>query len=414
MACKKTYNPKTHYWLIASKLRNMKNDPQSFTNWLQELFLPDDADKIIDAIRDNRFDKNFGTKMIDTSSDLLEEVSFNGVPQSDENSESNFKARITDKIGNFAYENWIREFTRRIIELSVFNIRTRVSFNPNEIVEGNINSLNYNILNFKNELLDIIAQVTKGSYKLNINDSDETITKTIDRALSDFRSIPDNFSNMQAYKAYMFLDEFDSFITKTIKCVKLKGKYANSNEKGVDMYDWIGPTINLDGSWLSDETADINKYSSKLIKLLCDYIPEVKIDEDRKILLDAPLGFKEFNAAASRVISWATGWGDVSAPEDIRHEIRKGEKCDWGKIINAYKETFGTNDIFGRKLNALSEIVFGTNENGQNYLSKELRDAFAYQMNNMARTTWLVYRISRSDGMTMLESESLKDNFFFL
>ena len=53
---------------------------------------------------------------------------------------------------------------------------------------------------------------------------------------------------MQAYKAYMFLDEFDSFITKTIKCVKLKGKYANSNEKGVDMYDWIGPTINLDGS----------------------------------------------------------------------------------------------------------------------------------------------------------------------
>lgn len=412
MACKKTYNPAAHYLLVASKLSRMKNDPQSFTNWLQELFLPDDADRIIDAIRDNRFDKNFGTKMIDTSSDLLEEVSFNGVPQSDENSESNFKARITDKIGNFAYENWIREFTRRIIELSVFNIRTRVSFNPNEIVEGNINSLNYNILNFKNELLNIIAQVTKGSYKLNINDSDETITKTIDRALSDFRSIPDNFSNMQAYKAYMFLDEFDSFITKTIKCVKLKGKYANSNEKGVDMYDWIGPTINLDGSWLSDETADINKYSSKLIKLLCDYIPEVKIDEDRKILLDAPLGFKEFNAAASRVISWATGWGDVSAPEDIRHEIRKGEKCDWGKIINAYKEAFGVNDIFGRKLNALSEIVFGTNENGQNYLSKELRDAFAYQMNNMARTTWLVYRISRSDGMTMLESESLKDDFY--
>ena len=398
--------------LVASKLSRMKNDPQSFTNWLQELFLPDDADKIIDAIRDNRFDKNFGTKMIDTSSDLLEEVSFNGVPQSDENSESNFKARITDKIGNFAYENWIREFTRRIIELSVFNIRTGASFNPNEIIEGNITSLNYNILNFKNELLDIIAQVTKGSYKLNINDSDETITKTIDRALSDFRSIPDNFSNMQAYKAYMFLDEFDSFITKTIKCVKLKGKYANSNEKGVDMYDWIGPTINLDGSWLNDETADINKYSSKLIKLLCDYIPEVKIDEDRKILLDAPLGFKEFNAAASRVISWATGWGNESAPEEIRHEIRKGEKCDWRKIINAYKETFGVNDIFGRKLNALSEIVFGTNENGQNYLSKELRDAFTYQMNNMARTTWLVYRISRSDGVTMLESESLKDNFY--
>ena len=117
--------------LVASKLSRMKNDPQSFTNWLQELFLPDDADKIIDAIRDNRFDKNFGTKMIDTSSDLLEEVSFNGVPQSDENSESNFKARITDKIGNFAYENWIREFTRRIIELSVFNIRTGASFNPN-------------------------------------------------------------------------------------------------------------------------------------------------------------------------------------------------------------------------------------------------------------------------------------------
>ena len=66
--------------LVASKLSRMKNDPQSFTNWLQELFLPDDADKIIDAIRDNRFDKNFGTKMIDTSSDLLEEVSFNGVP----------------------------------------------------------------------------------------------------------------------------------------------------------------------------------------------------------------------------------------------------------------------------------------------------------------------------------------------
>ena len=153
MACKKTYNPAAHYLLVASKLSRMKNNPQSFTNWLQELFLPDDADRIIDAIRDNRFDKNFGTKMIDTSSDLLEEVSFNGVPQSDENSESNFKARITDKIGNFAYENWIREFTRRIIELSVFNIRTRVSFNPNEIVEGNINSLNYNILNFKNELL---------------------------------------------------------------------------------------------------------------------------------------------------------------------------------------------------------------------------------------------------------------------
>lgn len=410
MACLRKYDS-DDYRIV--KITWKKYGKDGFQAWAENVFLPKDVDSIVKALENKTFDKNFKSTFENTSP-ISGEVNSNGVSTEDgtiEDTIVNFKSAMmaNPNVGNATYEQWIREFTREIISRTIFNLETGETFNPKVILPNGTNSVSANMMYFKNKLLRKIGEATGKKYELHIGDTDEIVTKTINQALNDFLNNPKNFikTNTEYAKSYYMLEGFDFFIDKTFDSISILPKYAkNSNLKGINMYNWAGAIIKTGNSW-NDEFSDLNKYSSKLVKALCDYIPEVDNDGN---WLEAKLNFNSFNSVIGKVLDWIS-YGE-NVPSYIKEEARKGLLTDWNKIIKEYKNNVKDVDIISNKLNSIMSIIYGKRDNGSNYLSDEIRDCFSSQIRNLARTKYLVYRPETVNGTSKIGEELLKESFY--
>lgn len=410
MKCLRNYSPDDFYDVLFL----LEDGVDSFEAWAEENLTRADTEAILKAYRDNRFDEDFRS-VVEGVSPTIGETSFNGVAETkttlnNEDNISHISSMIANpNIGRFSFEAWTRDFVREVFNRTLFNIETSETFNPTEIMHGNIPFVSIALLRYKQKLLNEISKSTRVEYRITESDDDETITNTINKALNDFKSDPTNFTsnNSSAAKAFYLLESFDEIVEKNIDCIRMKQKYVNNKDvKGVNMYEWTGPTIKVDASWSSDENSPLNKYSSKLIKKLCEYIPE--IDDSGRVIPSSSISFKGFNAAISRVVNWVN---NGNTPSWVMDEIDRGLDCDWAKIIDEYKKNKKENDSLKNVLNAIQNIIFGKNKNGNYYLTQEVRDSFAYQINNSARANWIGYRLNISDNGVVLSEELLTDSF---
>ena len=80
--------------------------------------------------------------------------------------------------------------------------------------------------------------------------NDKEFTELINSALRDFENYVkfNRNINTKYYQAYYTLDGFDQLLKNNIDFISIKNKYVNNSEKGLSMYDWIGPQSKLDAT----------------------------------------------------------------------------------------------------------------------------------------------------------------------
>lgn len=357
------------------------------------------------------------------NSNVSEEIETNtNLPNSDVDNTSqsvntSLKSKLLGKngLGNLAFTAWSNEFRDEIIRRTIFgNIPVNGTFNDDVNGSSYINNV---LFQFKCDLVDKFR--TLGiSYDLAGATTTQEITEII-------KAILDDFVNSDAYrtksteelrdyiKAAYMLEFFDELLVNQAPYIQKTENFKNNpDDIGKNMYVWIGPSIKYDQSWSNKEIVGIEQYTGSFIKMLCDYFNEYDSFTGRN--LTEKITFKGFNNAMATVMEWVNTTDNV--PQYIIDEVRKGQDCDWNKVIDAYLE-FGNNSngILAHKLMGIQRYIFGkknSESDTHEMVPEQFRGEFKNQIRNLARCNYLVYRISYGQHGAELKGIPLKEQYY--
>ena len=385
-----------------------ENNKEKIKNILIDEFniVEEDSEIISNALLTNNFTPDFKVDKIDSSQ--KEESIIQDLHQED--NKINVKSRIISNrnLGNIYYEKWSNDFNDNIVKRLLFDKDNLTVYDLNSIdYEYNIDTLNANIIKWKQELLNTISELTGNEYIINSDMNDKEFTELINSALRDFENYVkfNRNINTKYYQAYYTLDGFDQLLKNNIDFISIKNKYVNNSEKGLSMYDWIGPQSKLDATWTKSEYSNIEKYTSSFIKIFTEYFNEVDSDGE---VLPSKIGFKKFNNAISVLVEWAKESGDT----DVIKEIDKDIDCNWGIVIDKFLSDWkNINYTLNSTLRGIAKFIYGKNRFGYTF-PEFFRNCFNAQIKNTVRTNFVEYKLSNdNNGEIDLKSITLKEGY---
>lgn len=386
------------------------------------------ADKICSVIRADLVNNYFpgdgsfnGDWTFD--SNVVEEVeTITNLPNSDVDNTStsvntSLKSKLLDKngLGNLAFTTWSNEFRDEIIKRTIFgNVPTTGTFNDDVNGSSYINNV---LFQFKCDLVDKFRSLGI-SYDLAGTTDTQEITEIIKAVLDDFVNSDiyrtKSTEELRDYiKAAYMLEFFDDLMANQAPYIQKTENFKNNPDSiGKNMYVWIGPSIKYDQSWSNKEIVGIEQYTGSFIKMLCDYFNEYDAYAGRN--LPEKITFKGFNNAMATVMEWVNTTDNV--PQEIISEVRKGQDCDWSKVIDAYLE-FGNNanGILAHKLMGIQRYIFGkkvSDSDTHEVVPEQFRSEFKNQIRNLARCNYMVYRISYDQHGAELKGIPLKEQYY--
>lgn len=400
----KLYNSIKFAWIT---IKNDENKRNSFKDRLINDFniIEKDADIIYNALLNNTFTVKFWKDGIDSSQ--KEESTVQDLHEED--TKINIKSKIISNknLGNISYEKWSKDFNDNIVKRLLFDKDNFTTYNLDDIdYKYNVNVLNANILKWKQELLNTISKLTNNKYIIDSDMSDKEFTELINSALRDFENYMQFNKNInpEYYQAYYTLDGFDQLLKNNVDFITIKNKYVNNSEKGLFMYDWIGPQSKLDATWTNTEYSNLDKYTSSFIKIFTEYFNEVDFAGN---ILPTKIGFKKFNNAISTLVEWASNSGNTF----VLREMEKDINCDWGLIIDEFLKTVANNSyVLNNTLRGIAKFIYGKDEYGYSF-PEFFRNCFSAQIKNTVRTNFVGYRLSNENKDINLKPVTLKEEY---
>lgn len=400
--------------------------PEEVENYINTTYEPKTAAKLIDAIHKGEFDENWGVTsapIIDNPKDgkRLENDTIFSKPNTSQSIRSYFEGNQTG--GDIAYNRLLKDFKNKVISLLIFDKDSQKGVvNPNVTTSSGLSLINERLYNYKMELAKELADYlgTDSSWIGNTNLSDREFTKKMWSIIGQFelkKNIKAPDWN-QHYGTYVLFKNFDKLINDLFDFIKIKKGY-DEDIKGIDMYDYTGGIAPQDISWGTEEAADIAEYTSPLIKLLLDYLPEVEITQNKEVDSVNAITFTGFNRVMTKLIDYVNNSDNV--PQNLKDEIDKGVNAKWDTLIDEYIKILTSNDVNSQKINVnYKTILIGKLRGIKKYilgsasqLSDNIKKTFLAQVNKTVDTQYIVYRkqYNSNTGQYEVYAQNLHDDF---
>lgn len=374
MGCTKKYTNFDRN-IVSRWARNFKEDKDALHDKLIESFIEGDA--IFKAIQDGSFKKDPSwipiTKLEPVTIDL------NKLPWKTTESEllDVRSAYISSRGRDF--KGFISKFTKKLITLCVVKPSNILAgsklYDSANIEKDGVSTMNHNIFNYKIELLRTLLKVVGNDIDINFkNISDIDFTQVLVKILQNYEYLKDNKYEENKEKidnsldAYMTLKWFDRLIEDYNDFIKIKPIFKNGTQEGLDMYEFVDKFIGNNTSYL-DESADLEKFSSPIVKLLLEYFTETEetnINGERKyVKTDRSIGFSGFANSLNKFFEWVTQTqnNDKDAKDAIYSNdnviLDENGESKLSKLLDRYlNESQDINYVDRNRLNGIKEQIF--------------------------------------------------------
>ena len=386
---------------IIKKMGNKNFGTPAVQQELQNLLIDANFDSVsvkalIKVIADEKFDDSFqiaidetpNVSETETSAEILYRDPSDDTPEivSDQSALVSIK-----NIDAISFKTWEQDFKTKIVESTIFRFDPENSIE--EVVDleskskdGKDQLINSNIWAYKKSLLDTIEAWLgiPGEYDRQINRIDACIKRELKLCRQKFNKgeLPEK---SEVYKAYYLLENFDSILERATPFIGIKPEYKITKSTGLNAYTWNGSSIHLDTHAHNKEASDISTYSSKMVQVLADYLPE--LDDENKPT-GRSLGFNGFNLTMIAVKNWVNQGYEV--PDSVIDEYSKGDTCNWDKIFKAYLAAHDkdANRSERYRINSIKHFILGEDSK----LPSSIRADFKAQVRNTTGYSFIVYR----------------------
>lgn len=248
--------------LVMAKLLEFGNDQGAFQNWIAETF--NDPSWVLSQI--NNAPQQLSTINI-TATRLAE-----GKPQDIESIRSQFGNNST------AYTQCINEFSRSIVEASIYNADENKWIDAENLIEdGNVTELNARLFEYKKDLIHRIELGLGIDLNSNIDINDENADAKLTVALYNAIAAVDKTVgtiDTEVFIASVILKNFNRLIVEKTPFIQLRKEYEDTKAHGVNMYVYTGPNVKHRSSWTTNEHVSAQSQYSDLSKILLNYFPE--------------------------------------------------------------------------------------------------------------------------------------------
>lgn len=304
------------------------------------------------------------------------------------------------KKGNFnGFDNLKKKFARNIVEATIFkvyqdedgNFKTESVKRIKKDKDLGVDTLNKNIFSLKMSLAKTLLDfVGNDSLDTSEYSNDDSMQYIINIALNQFESFKnENASGYQdALDAFIMLKAFDSLLADSVDFIEsnnVKGRHT------LDQYTYTGAkSIHLNN--YSDESADINKTTSKLQKIILSYLPTI---EDGKLNFNHSVegnsgGFDEVVIAFKDYID-TLPFNDNLRKQFLNRNISNLYNA-FTRFIESYKLAKNNNEYnYGQRIieraESIKEFIFNPKSN----LSSEYKNMFKAQLYKTAKNNYTYY-----------------------
>lgn len=242
-------------------------------------------------------------------------------------------------IGNAsAYTNLKRDFARKIVSNSIFDIDTYTFIDANADAIDNagnavgLSNLNYNILKYKYDLINTIrTTIHQPNVNFDPNISDEAFTNIVNETLQLYDNY--NEEKQSVFNAYVQLLKFDELLKNNTPFIVKRNAYKNSVYQHKDAYQYKGPTVNHFYKF-GDESADAFGQASDLAKVLLNVLPELNSENDP--ISNTSIGLEGFTSAMSSLKNALMYPIPGSIMVEVSPEVYKGAQANMSSVLDTY------------------------------------------------------------------------------
>ena len=416
--CGIPYNPKRHY-------RTVQNIRRRYEDWQQkiiDLFDQESAEMLIALLQDpETFTENQTIENFKKS----ENVSIVNDDDTDDGDWAKAESSIRSTYMRFyketaggvtpavAFNRMRTKFNNRIMSSLVFDLQTKKQIRVSELQpETNLDRLGQELLNYKIELIQTIAEFTKTSLD-EFNPYDPySLTATINKVLNDFVNQRFQSGSETVYNEFMILSNFNELLESEFDWIKTSRSYSIQGVHGPNMYIYSDPKVKHRTSFDSDKYVGSDEQTSNYLKRLLEFIPAVRPDgsditPSETSTIRWTVGYPNFLRVISSIKDWL--YNDNISLELIA-ERKKGAEADWEWIFSKYEESAMYSSEFGTSLqNEFRGIK-------KYLLSKdtdfEIREIIISQIQKTVETQYVAYdqKYDPATRKYVVQRKTLKDH----
>lgn len=397
--CGAVYDPDLHFKQV-KRIRRFSDD---WKKDISDLFEPDSASMLIELLENPQlfteeqtlktYQKNKTIELVDANDSLDEDwmqanTSIRNLYHTD------YKATVGRVTPTVAFNRMMYKFHDRIMSKLVFDLETKRQIKVTEMLsEYNLDKLNFELLQYKKELIRNIAEFTHSDISELDTADNNTFAKILNNVLLDYSNQKKNDNSESVYDDYIVLANFNELLESEFDWIKVKSVYLQSKTHGLDMYTYSDPKVKHRKSFDSDKMVGAEEQTSNYLKRLLDYIPIVDADgnpvtwQEGDTTVRWTVGYGNFERVITTIKDWL--YTDPNVRSKIRKEYKKGAEGDFDSIIQEYIDNgmrtaeYGTS--LSNELYAIKKYLLG------NDTDWEIKELIISQMYKTVECRYVVY-----------------------
>lgn len=328
---------------------------------------------------------------------------------------------------SYLLKKMFRDFKRKMLEVSIFNI------NENRIVNANAkklnspfsNTLNENIYAYKTSLVNQIWKLVSPG-KNTIFTAPSEFVAIMNEAIAAFDGYKGDKTSqifLNARDAYTILKNFDALLADKASYIKVNPKYKNINE-AYDKYEYKGANVDMFKTWTTKEDVDIEGQMSDLTVAIIESFH--KYNRNNMPILDSTLTIPEFNMVMNSFKEWVNknmtiadlGLTGPKAEETFNQKKANVLRINVNSKISAENADSALKEVFnafvnvakmGNMRNVNIEVMLGINALLNSKLQPEIKNCFFNLMFKTDKNRGVIVSTKSSDNTISLKQ--IEDNY---
>lgn len=328
---------------------------------------------------------------------------------------------------SYLLKKMFRDFKRKMLEVSIFNI------NENKIVNANSkklnspfsNTLNENIYAYKTSLVNQIWKLVSPGKNTIFTAPSEFVT-IMNEAIAAFDNYKGDRTSqifLNARDAYTILKNFDALLVDKASYIKVNPKYKSINE-AYDKYEYKGANIDMFKTWTTKEDVDIEGQMSDLTMAIIESFH--KYNRNNMPILDSTLTIPEFNMVMNSFKEWVNksmtmsdlGLTGSRAEETFNRKKAEVLRINVNSRTSAKNADYALKEVFnafinvariGNMRNINLEVALGINALLNSNLQPEIKNCFFNLMFKTDKNRGVIISTKSSDNTVSLKQ--IEDNY---
>lgn len=225
-------------------------------------------------------------------------------------------------------EQMLRRFRDRIVECCIL----KINWKTKEVESVDPSSINERIYKYKIDLVNTILKEIDPEakpYDYNTDVINDELTSIINNVLTTNKAL-----SPEARDAYITLSKFDDLVEVEAPYVKIRKGFKDPNRRieGVNKYEYVGANVQHFTGWTISDFANSMDQASALARTILTYLPEVV---NGKAVKGSSIGLSGFYSCMTAMRD-ALMYHATDDLIDVREELKKGDKANMYKVIDAY------------------------------------------------------------------------------